>query len=292
MATEQGAPRRLPAGLGQPIKGPSALGTDAARLWRLTWTLATTEFKLKFFGSALGYLWQLMRPLLLFGVLFIVFTKIVNLGAKVQFYGIALLLGIVMFGFLAEGTSGAVRSLVDRENLVRKIEFPRLAVPASTVLTALFNLAVNLVPVFVFFLVSGGSVRLSWLEMIPIVAFLAVLVLGLAMILSVGYVSFRDVAPIWDVVLQAAFYASPVLVPVQAITSAHGDLIARLLMLNPFGAALQQARHAVIGPSQPSAAAAADGAIFLIIPIVITFAVFAFGLWLFDRAAPRIAERL
>src|SRR4051812_14482992 len=103
MAADDVPTRPLTPGLGQRIKGPSALGNDPARFRRLTWTLATTEFKLKFFGSVLGYLWQLMRPLMLFAVLFVVFTQVVNLGQGVDFYGIALLLGIVLFSFLSEG---------------------------------------------------------------------------------------------------------------------------------------------------------------------------------------------
>src|SRR3954469_14377184 len=113
---------------GNEIKGPSALGSDGRRLLRLTWTLAVTDFKLRFFGSVLGYLWQLMRPLLLFGVLYTVFSLFFDVGDDVRFYPIALLLGIVLFNFMAESTAGSVRSLVTRESLVRKIEFPRLAV--------------------------------------------------------------------------------------------------------------------------------------------------------------------
>jgi ABC-2 type transport system permease protein len=288
-------PRRadvLPADLGHAIKGPTALGSDPRRLWQLTKTMAVTDFKLRFFGSVLGYLWQLMRPLMLFGVLFLVFTEVVHLGNGVRFYAVALLLGIVLYNFFSESTGVAVRSLVERENLVRKIEFPRLAVPASVVLTSLFNLALNLVPVFVFLLATGGSVRLSWLELPFIVLFLGLFVSGLAMLLSVAYLRYRDVQPIWDVVLQAAFYASPIFVPVQTITGAHADTIRTLLMMNPFAAALQQARHAVIDPSHPTALAAAGGWPQLMVPIAIVAIAFVVGFRVFSREAPRIAERL
>src|SRR5450759_5219051 len=107
--------------LGRPIKGPSALGSDPRRLWHLTWTLAKTEFKLTFFGSALGYLWQLMRPLLLFGVIYAVMSTVLGKFGSVPFYPVALLLGIVLFNFYSESTGGSVSSLVNRENLVRKI---------------------------------------------------------------------------------------------------------------------------------------------------------------------------
>jgi len=281
-----------PPARGRVLRGPTALGSDPHRLWALTWTLAITDFKLKFFGSVLGYLWQLMRPLMLFGVLFVVFTQVVRLGEDVEFYAVALLLGIVLFNFLAEASSASVRSLVDRENLVRKIDFPLLAVPSSVMLVALFNLGLNLIAVFVFLWATGGGLRWNVLELPLIIAFLAVWVAGLAMILSVAFVRFRDVAPIWDVVLQAMFYASPVLIPVQAITVPHADTIAKLLMLSPFGAALQQARHAVIAPSHPSALHVAGGWDVLAVPLLVAIGTIALGFWLFRREAPRVAERL
>jgi ABC-2 type transport system permease protein len=278
--------------LGPPIAGPSALGTDRRRLWRLAWVLAITDFKLKFFGSVLGYLWQLMRPLLLFGVLFVVFTLIVNLRGQVVFFATALLLGIVLYGFFSEATAGAVRAVVDRENLVRKVEFPRLAIPLAVVITALMNLGLNLVAVFVFLFIQGGTPLLSWLELPLIIGFLTVLVLGIGMLLSASYVRYRDVAPIWEVILQALFYGSAIFYPVQTIHGAHAHLIVRLLMLNPFAAALQQARHAIIDPSHPSAAVAIGGAPWLLIPAGVTVVLFVWGYWVFRRAAPRIAELL
>ena len=192
-------PRR---GLGPPIKGPTALGNDPRRLLRLTWALAVTDFALRFFGSALGYLWSFVQPLMLFGVLYIVFSVLLNFSGDERFYAVALLLGIVMYSFLNEATGGAVRSLVNRENLVRKIEFPRLAVPMATVLTACFNLGLNLLPVTIFLIASGGVPRWAWLEMPLIFAVLIAWAAGIAMLLSALFVRYRDIEPIWNVVLQ------------------------------------------------------------------------------------------
>src|SRR3954468_14111603 len=128
----------------RPVTGPSALAGDGRRLMLLTWTLAVTEFKLRFFGSILGYLWTLMRPLMLFGVLYVVFTQFITVSHH-SLFPASLLLGIVIFTFFAEATGGAVRSVVDRENLVRKIHFPRLAIPLSVVLLAAINFAFNMV---------------------------------------------------------------------------------------------------------------------------------------------------
>jgi ABC-2 type transport system permease protein len=278
--------------LGRQIKGPSAVGTDWRRFWQLTWTLAITDFKLRFFGSVLGYLWQLMRPLMLFGVLYFVFSEFLNFGSDVRFYPVALLLGIVLYTFFAEATSQSVRSIVNRENLVRKIEFPRLAVPLATVITASFNLALNLVPVFVFLLASGGSVRWSWLELPFIIAGLTVFILGLSMVLSSLFVRYRDIEPIWDVILQILFYASPIFYTVQVLRDKGGEGIATAVMCTPFAAALQQARHALVDPSHLSTAQILGSSAWLLVPLGIAVGTFLLGYAIFRRQAPRIAELL
>jgi ABC-2 type transport system permease protein len=274
----------------QVIGGPSALGGDARRFVHLATTLAVTEFKLRFFGSALGYLWQLMRPLLLFGVLYVVFTEFVKLGGAVEFYPVVLLTNIVLFTFFLEGTGGAVGSVVEREALVRKIQFPRMAIPVSVVLTASFNLGLNLVVVLVFALASGVTPRLSWLEAIPLVALLGILTSGMAMLLSALYVRFRDVRPIWDVISQALFYATPVIYTIDALDKP--GWIQHLIMSNPLAAILEQMRHAVIDPDAPTAAAAIGGTVRLLVPLGAIALVAGLGFWYFNREAPRIAEDL
>jgi ABC-2 type transport system permease protein len=140
--------------LGPAVTGPSALGDQPMRALQLSLALAATDFKLRFFGSVLGYFWQLVRPLLLFGVLYVVFTEFIRIGDAVTFYPVVLLTNIVLFTFFAEGT-GAVTSLLDRENLVRKVQFPLLSIPLATVLLAAFNLVLNGLAVLVFALASG-----------------------------------------------------------------------------------------------------------------------------------------
>jgi ABC-2 type transport system permease protein len=278
--------------LGPPIKGPSALGSDRHRFQRLTLALALTDFKLRFFGSVLGYLWQLMRPLMLFGVLYAVFSVFLAFGSNVKYYPVSLLLGIVLFSFFAEATSASVRSLVLRENLMRKVEFPRLAVPMATVLTALFNLSLNLLPVLVFLLASGGQPRWSWLEVPFLIALLTAFATGAGMLLSALFVRYRDVEPIWEVVLQVMFYASPILYTIQTVMDKSSATVAHLLMCNPFAAIMQQTRHAFIDPSHMSAADAIGGTARLLIPLLIIVGVVALGARVFSREAPRMAENL
>jgi ABC-2 type transport system permease protein len=297
------------AGLGRPIKGPSALGSSPSRLWHLTWTLARTEFKLTFVGSVLGYLWHLMRPLLLFGVIYVVLTssgalkgswdKVLTGSGKENYFAAALLLGIVLFTYFSEASGGAVTSLVNRETLVRKIEFPRLAVPLSIAFTALLNLALNLIPVLIFLLAEGGRPRWSWLELPLLVVGLALFSVGLGMVLSVGFVRYRDVQPIWEVALQATFYAAGIFIvianprePLRIDILGQNINLSHVLMANPFAAILEQARHAFISAEFPTASEAMGGGALILIPIGIALAALVVGFLVFDRQAPYVAEQL
>jgi ABC-2 type transport system permease protein len=269
-------------------RAPSAVGDDLRRFWGLTVTLAVTDFKLRFFGSALGYVWTLMRPLLLFGVLYVVFTEIVRFGGDVKHYPVYLLTAIVLFTFFSETTSRGVTSLIERENLLRKVRFPRLVIPLSVALHALFNLGLNLIVVFVFVLASGIGPRPEWLGLVPLVALLVAFATGVAMLLSALYVRYRDMQPIWEVVLQVLFYASPVIY----VTSTFPDSVEQEAMINPITAILTEARYLIIDPEAPSAAEAIGGGARLLIPLGVIAGVFALGLWVFAREAPRIAEEL
>jgi len=275
------------------VLGPVAIGDDPRRMWRLAYTLASTDFKLKFFGSVLGYLWQLLNPLMLFGVLYLVFSIALNLDNGVRYFPVGLLLGIVLFSFFSEATSIAVRSLLAREPLVRKVDFPRLAVPLATVLTAVFNLGLNLVAVLVFLAFAGAPVRWTWLLFPLVVLVLVLFTFGLAAMLSVSFVRFRDIEPIWSVVLQIAFYASGVFFTFDLIVGqAHGQTIVDVLLCNPFASILATARHVLIDPSWEAPWDAMSSPWLMAIPAALVLGSVAAGLLLFRAQAPRVAEEL
>ena len=267
---------------------PTAFGNDLRHFVNLTVTLAVSEWKLRFFGSVLGYLWTLMRPLLLFGVLYVVFTHVVRVGGDVPHYPVYLLESIVMFQFFADSTAQGLQSLLQRESLLRKMRFPRMVIPLSVVLTNLFNLGMNMIAVVIFVLANGIEPRWTWLLVPLLVVLLIVLATGAAMLLSSLYVRFRDLAPIWEIVLQITFYASPVLYVISKVPSNFQHPLAA----NPVGAVMTQMRKWVIDPSAPSAAEAIGGYARLLIPIGVIVAVFVLGLWVFQRETPRIAENL
>jgi ABC-2 type transport system permease protein len=272
----------------QRYRGPSAVGDDLRRFFALTYTLAVTDFKLRFFGSALGYIWTLMRPLLLFGVLYVVFTEVVKFGGGVEHYPVYLLTSLVLFTYFSETTTRGVLSLVERENLLRKMRFPRMVIPLSVALHAFFNLGLNLIVVFIFVLGSGIEPRLAWLELIPLIALMVAFASGVTMLVSALYVRYRDVQPIWEVVLQMLFYASPIIY----VAATYPDNVENLAMANPIAAIVTEARHVLIDPDAPSAAATIGGAVWLLVPLGVIALVSVLGFWVFTREAPRIAEEL
>jgi ABC-2 type transport system permease protein len=272
----------------KPMHGPSAFEGGARRFYELTLTLARTEFKLRYYGSVLGYVWSLMRPLLFFGVLYVFFTQILHVGGDIPHYGVYLLTGIILWNYVVEATTISVTALVDREALIRKMRFPRIVIPLSVSMTSMFNLGMNLITVVVFALANGISPTLSWLWMLPIILGYIVLGTGLSMLLCALYVRFRDVKPIWDVLAQILFYASPIM-----YTAGHYKSLEHYAMLNPFAVMLTQMGHSFIGGSAfPSASHAAGGWWHIALTIVLMLAVFALGLKVFTREAPRVAEHL
>jgi ABC-2 type transport system permease protein len=270
------------------MTGPSALGGGWRRFWHLTWLIAVTDYKLTYFGSVLGYLWALMRPLLLFGVLYVVFSEIIKFGDEIPHYRDLLLMNIVLFMFFQEATGNAVRAVVNRESLVRKMHFPRMVIPLSVVVTSLLNLAANLVAVLVFLTIDGVQPRLTWLLWPLALIALVVFTTGVAMILSSLYVKYRDVAPIWAVFTQLLFYATPVLYAIEVVP----ESLQKLFMANPVAQFLEYTRYWVVDPGAPSGVDAIGGWTWFLVPAGIYVAVCLFGLWIFNREAPRIAERL
>jgi ABC-2 type transport system permease protein len=271
------------------VRGPSALGGGSRRFFDLLWMISVTEFKRVYFGTVLGYVWSLVRPLMLFGVLLFVFTQIFKVGSEsVEHYPVFLLLGIVLFTFFQESTTSSVTSVVSQEGVVRKTQFPRLVIPLSTVLTGAFNFGLNLVVVFAFVFAFGVEPAWTWLlfpvALVPLFVFTA----AASMALSVLYVRFRDVAIIWTVFVQVLFYATPILYPVD-----FKENIEQLLMINPLAVIFEQVRVWILAePEAPTAVEAAGGWLGLLPAAAIFVAVCLFGAWIFNREAPRIAQDL
>ena len=263
------------------VRGPSALGGGWKRSADLLILIAATEFRRTYFGTALGYLWTVARPLMLFGVLLAVFTQAFRLPADVPNYAVLLLFNIVLFGFFQEATGNAVASVVTQESIVRKTQFPRLVIPLSVVLTALFNLGLNMIVVFCFVVGFGVGPHWTWLLLPVLLLALFVFTVAVAMIVSSLYPRFRDVGIIWTVLSTALFYGTPVLYPIGSVSEDLRSVIG----LNPLAPIFELAHKWIIDPSAP-------GVVTPVVPVTIYLLTCVVAVWVFRREAPRIAEAL
>jgi ABC-2 type transport system permease protein len=270
------------------VRGPSALGGGWRRSLDLLYLISITEFKRTYFGTVLGYLWSLARPLMLFGVLLAVFTQVFRIGSQVPHYPVLLLLNVVLFGFFQEATGTAVGSIVGQESVVRKTQFPRLVIPLAVVLTSLFNVALNLVVVFVFILAFGVAPMWTWLLFPVVLVLLIVITVAVSMIVASLYPRFRDMAIIWTVLSTVLFYGTPILYPIEAVP----DTLRHVILLNPLTPVFELARLWMIDPGAPTPAEAADGLVRLLAPIALYALTCVLAVWIFNREAPRIAEEL
>jgi ABC-2 type transport system permease protein len=291
MSTNVQAPPATPVAELREVQGPSALGGGWRRFFDLLKLISVTEFKRVYFGTVLGYLWSLIRPLMLFGVLLLVFTQVFRVGSeKVEHYPVFLLMGIVLYTFFSESTSNAVTSVVSQEGVVRKTQFPRAVIPLATTVTALFNLLLNLIIVLIFVLAFGVSPAWTWLLFPVAIAFLFIGAAGMSMGLSALYVRYRDTAIIWVVLAQVLLYLTPILYPVNSFGEETKE---HLLMWNPLSVIFEQVRVWVLHEAAaPTAVEAAGGWLGLLPAAIIFFGVVGFGAWFFNREAPRIAEAL
>jgi ABC-2 type transport system permease protein len=270
------------------VRGPSALGGGWRRALDLLYLISITEFKRTYFGTVLGYLWSLARPLMLFGVLLAVFTQVFRIGSQVPHYPVLLLLNVVLFGFFQEATGTAVGSIVGQESVVRKTQFPRLVIPLAVVLTSFFNVALNLVVVFVFMLALGVTPMWTWLLFPVVLVLLIVITVAVSMIVASLYPRFRDMAIIWTVLSTVLFYGTPILYPIEAVP----DTLRHVILLNPLTPVFELARLWMIDPGAPTPAEAADGLVRLLAPIALYALTCVLAVWIFNREAPRIAEEL
>ncbi|MDO8507927.1 MAG: ABC transporter permease [bacterium] len=249
--------------------------------------LAITDFKLKYKGSFFGYLWSLVKPLLLFLVLYTVFTKIFKLGNSIPDYPVYLLLGITLWGFFAETTNLCMNSIVGRGDLIRKVYFPKLILPVSSSISSLITLVLNLFVVFGFALYTHVPLTINLLLLPLVILEFYVLVLGVSFFLASLFVRFRDVGHIWDVLLQALFYATPIIYPLTLVP----NRLLKIIMLNPVAQIIQDFRRIVISPKIESSVSV-NGIVLGLFPYVFTVVVFIVGYFIFQKMAVKFAEEV
>ncbi|MEU8075752.1 ABC transporter permease [Catellatospora citrea] len=251
--------------------------------------LVRTDFKLRYHGSALGYLWSLVRPLFLFLVLYLVFAKFLRFGAGVPHFPQYLLLGIILWNYFAEVTTNSIGAIVGKGDLMRKIDFPKYVIILAGSFSAFINLLINLAVLGVFMAV--GRVELGWsaLLIVPLIAELFILALAVSFFLSALFVRFRDVAYIWDVFMQAAFYATPILYT----ASQFPQWVAQIQILNPMAQIIQDARHVLITDQAPTIYDVYDGRVWVwLVPLAVCLVSVALSASYFRSRSKHFAEEV
>ena len=253
--------------------------------------LVVTDFKLRYQGSVLGYLWSLLKPLMLFAIMYLVFVKFLRIGADVEHFPIYLLLGIVMWTFFTEATNQGMQAIVDRGDLIRKINFPKYIIVVSGTLSALINLLLNLIVVFVFMMINGVDLHRSILLFPLNIIELYVFSLALAFLLATAYVKYRDISHIWEVFLQGAFYATPILYPISLVIS-QSELAAKIMLLNPAAQIVQDARYNTVTHQTITTDGLIDNPYIVAVPYVIVAFAIILASWYFKRSQKYFAENV
>lgn len=251
--------------------------------------LVRTDFKLRYQGSVLGYAWSLLRPLFLFIILYVVFVKFLRVGSNIEHYPVYLLLGIVIWGFFNEMTTQSLQSIVARGELIRKIKIPRWIIVVSSSVSALINLFLNLIVIVVFMVINkvevGSSALLFPLALIHVYVFS----LGVSFFLSAAYVKYRDLGYIWEIVLQAGFYATPILYPLQLVTN---ETVQKFLLMNPVATAIQSARDVLVTKEAITAADLFGSNPKQYIPVAITVVITIISALYFRSQSKSFAENI
>lgn len=249
--------------------------------------MISTDFKIRYQGSVLGYFWSLLKPLLLFAILYIIFTYIVPVGKDIEHYSVILLLGVVLWSFFSEVTTVGAGSIVANGDLLRKISIPRYLVVLASSFSALINLGLSLVVVFAFSLFNGLTPQLSWLLLIPAILQLFIFSVGVAFILATANVKYRDIMYIWEVFLQGGFYASAIIFPLSLVPVN----LQTWFFLSPIVQTIQDARYALV-PVEGNVTIwqLSEPKIVKMIPFMIVILVCVLGFMYFRRRSKYFAE--
>ena len=253
--------------------------------------LIKTDFKLRYQGSVIGYLWSILKPLMLFAIMYVVFIHFLRLGGDVPHFPVALLLGNVIWSFFSEATNMGMVYIVTRGDLLRKLNFSKEIIVLSAVLGAAINFSINLLVVLIFSLFNGVEFTWTVILAIPLFIELFLLATGVAFILSTLFVRFRDLAQIWEVFLQAGMYATPIIYSLTFVMN-QSVVAAKIIMLNPMAQIIQDMRYFVIDRANLPIWQIINNKAIVMIPYVIPFVVFIIGVVVFNKHSKKFAEIL
>ncbi len=251
--------------------------------------LVSSDFKLRYQGSVLGYLWSLLRPLMLFGVLYIVFTRIIKIGDGVPYYPVYLLLGLVIWTFFVEATVSGMHAITGRGDLIRKVSIPKYTIVLSTTLSAFVNFMLNMIVVVIFMVLNKVPFNPETLIIMPLLIIeLFILCIAIAFLLSTLFVKFRDFTHIWEVVLQILFYATPIIYPLTIVP----ERIAKIISISPLTQIIQDARAVLITPETLTTREVFSSQLGRVLPILCVIVLVILAAVYFSKRSKYFAEEL
>ena len=255
--------------------------------------LIKTDFKLRYQGSVIGYLWSILKPVMLFVIMYLVFVHFLRFGNAVPHFAVALLLALTLWNFFAETTNMGMVSIVSRGDLLRKISFSKPIIIFSVVANAFINLIISLIVVIIFALISG--IHMSWnvIFVVPLLLELVLLATGIAFLLATAFVKFRDLGPIWEVAMQAGLYGTPIIYPIIQVSNTY-PTVAKVLMLNPMAQIVQDMRYILTfsNNANPTLWQMVHNPYIIVIPYILPILIFGLGLWVFTKHSNKFAETI
>lgn len=253
--------------------------------------IVITDFKLRYQGSVLGYLWSLLKPLFMFAIMYILFGLVLKTGGTIEHFPVYLLLGILLWNFFAEVTATSLTAVVGKGDLIRKLNFPKYVLVLAGSISALINLAISFVVLGVFIIINHVDVHWSVLWLPLLILELFTLAVGVGFLLSALYVKFRDISYIWDIFMQAAFYLTPIFYTMQFVVD-KSLLVAKVQLMNPMAQIIQDARYALVTHQTTTIDTLFGSGQYRLIPIGITLLLVILAGWYFKRRSPYFAEEV
>ena len=251
-----------------------------------------TDFKLRYQGSLIGHLWSILKPMMLFTIMYLVFIRFLRIDDGTPHTAVGVLFSMVTWNFFAEATNMGMLSIVTRGDLLRKLNFSKEIIVISSVASAGINYSINLLVVLVFALINGISLSVNFLILIPLFLELVLLASGIAFILSRLFVKYRDIGPIWEVIMQAGIYGTPIIYSITYVLQKGQESIAKVLMLNPMAQIVQDIRHFIVFEGNVRGWDLINNHFIALIPYVLPIIIFVIGLLIFKKNSKYFAEIL
>lgn len=254
--------------------------------------MVKTDFKLRYQGSIIGHLWSILKPFMMFTIMYLVFVRFLKFDDGTPHYAVSLLLGMVTWNFFTEATNMGMLSIAARGDLLRKISFPKEIIVISSIIGAAINYGINIAVVMLFAIINGVQLDFGVLMLLPAFVELITFATGLAFILSSFFVKYRDMGPIWELVLQAGMYSTPIIYSITYIIQRGHTGVAKIMMMNPIAQVVQDLRHHIVFDGAIISWDIYDNKWMVAVPYLISIVVFIIGFTIFKKNSKKFAEIL